>query len=107
MWETKALHVPLSKVGKNIEGCGLPHLAKNERDMGHPTILGRDKAKALLVRCFLPSPTTSPRFLEEKRKSTRSSLLVPRRQHGLKKGCFGFFVHYRGVHIAEAGFAQH
>jgi hypothetical protein len=43
MWETTALHVPLSKVEKKVKVRGLPHLAKNERDMGHPTILGRDK----------------------------------------------------------------
>jgi hypothetical protein len=32
MWETTALHVPLSRVGKNVKVRGLPHLAKNERD---------------------------------------------------------------------------
>jgi hypothetical protein len=45
MWETTTLHVPLSEIGKNVKVRGLPHLAKNERDMGHPTILGRDKKK--------------------------------------------------------------
>jgi hypothetical protein len=43
MWETTALDVPLSKVGKNVKVRGLPHLAKNERDMGHPMILGRER----------------------------------------------------------------
>jgi hypothetical protein len=43
MWDTTALHVILSKVGKRVKVRGIPHLAKNERDMGHPTILGRDK----------------------------------------------------------------
>jgi hypothetical protein len=43
MWETTALHLPLSKVRKNVKVRGLPHLAKNERDMGHPTIPGREK----------------------------------------------------------------
>jgi hypothetical protein len=43
MWETSALHVPLSKGQKNVKVRGLPHLAKNKRDMGHPTILGREK----------------------------------------------------------------
>ncbi len=47
MWETTALHVPLSKVGKNVQVRGLPHLAKNERDMGHPTILGREKENVM------------------------------------------------------------
>src|ERR1700722_10374058 len=28
---------------KHVERCGIPYLAKNERDMGHPTLLGRDK----------------------------------------------------------------
>jgi hypothetical protein len=32
MWDTTALHVPLSKVGKKVEVRGIPHLAKNERD---------------------------------------------------------------------------
>jgi hypothetical protein len=43
MWETTALHVPLSKVRKNVKVRCLPHLAKNERDMGHPTIPGRER----------------------------------------------------------------
>ena len=43
MWETTALHVPLSKVGKKVEVRDIPHLAKNERDMGHPTLCGREK----------------------------------------------------------------
>jgi hypothetical protein len=41
-----AIHVPLSKVGKKVEVRGIPYLAKNERDMGHPTILGREKAES-------------------------------------------------------------
>jgi hypothetical protein len=45
MWETTALHAPLSKVGKNVKVRGLPHLAKNERDMEHPTIFGREREK--------------------------------------------------------------
>jgi hypothetical protein len=32
MWDTTALHVPLSTVGKKVEVRGIPHLAKNERD---------------------------------------------------------------------------
>ena len=45
MWDTKALHAHLWKVQKEVEVRGLPYLAKNERDMGHPTILGREKKK--------------------------------------------------------------
>ena len=26
--------------GLRLEGCGIPHLAKNERDMGHPCFRG-------------------------------------------------------------------
>jgi hypothetical protein len=43
MWETAALHVLLSMVGKKVKVRGLPHLAKNERDMGHPMLCGREK----------------------------------------------------------------
>jgi hypothetical protein len=45
MWETTALHVPFSKIRKKVKVRGLPHLAKNERDMGHPTLCGRDKER--------------------------------------------------------------
>jgi hypothetical protein len=48
MWETTAVHVPLSEVGKESKVRGIPHLAKNERDMGHPTILGREREKHTL-----------------------------------------------------------
>jgi hypothetical protein len=34
--------VLLLKARKRVKVRGLPHLAKNERDMGHPTIPGRD-----------------------------------------------------------------
>jgi hypothetical protein len=35
--------MPLSQVEKKVEVLGLPHLAKNERDMGHPTLCGRER----------------------------------------------------------------
>jgi hypothetical protein len=35
--------VPLSRGREKVEVRGIPHLAKNERDMGHPTIRGRVK----------------------------------------------------------------
>jgi hypothetical protein len=44
MWDTTALHVGLSEVGKKVKVRGLPHLAKNERDMGHPKIRGKGKS---------------------------------------------------------------
>jgi hypothetical protein len=31
------------KVEKKVQVRGIPHLAKNERDMGHPTLCGREK----------------------------------------------------------------
>jgi hypothetical protein len=43
MWETKDIHVPLSEGQEKVKVRGLPHLAKNERDVGHPTIPGREK----------------------------------------------------------------
>jgi hypothetical protein len=46
MWETTNLD-PFSDLGKMHVACGgLPHLAKNERDMGHPTLCGREKDRA-------------------------------------------------------------
>src|ERR1700679_2876768 len=43
MWDTTAadLH-SLALQGLPIEVRGAPHLAKNERDMGHPMIRGRE-----------------------------------------------------------------
>jgi hypothetical protein len=55
MWDTTALHVPLSKVGKKVEGLGIPHLAKKERDMGHPTLCGREKDRVARIRGSLTS----------------------------------------------------
>jgi hypothetical protein len=53
MWETTALHVLLLKVGKKVKVRGLPHLAKNERDMGHPTLCGREKDRMGSSSAFL------------------------------------------------------
>jgi hypothetical protein len=44
MWDATALHGLCLKVEKKVKVRGLPHLAKNERDMGHPTIRGKEKA---------------------------------------------------------------
>ena len=58
MWETTNLDVFADLRKRHMECSGLPHLAKNERDMGHPTILGREKEKTgrkwreLLWICF-------------------------------------------------------
>jgi hypothetical protein len=40
-WGTRRLPSSLfGPTGRDVESRGIPHLAKNERDMGHPTILG-------------------------------------------------------------------
>jgi hypothetical protein len=41
MWDTTALNRQLSKVRKKVEVRGIPHLAKNERDVGHPSAAAR------------------------------------------------------------------
>jgi hypothetical protein len=43
MWDTAALDVLLFEGWKKVKVRGIPHLAKNERDMGHPTLCGREK----------------------------------------------------------------
>jgi hypothetical protein len=43
MWETTNLNLFFDLPKMRVERFGIPHLAKNERDMGHPTILGREK----------------------------------------------------------------
>jgi hypothetical protein len=41
LWETTAADLHSSAPeGRPIEVRGIPHLAKNERDMGHPSIRG-------------------------------------------------------------------
>jgi len=44
-----------SKVGKKVEVRGIPHLAKNERDMGHPTLCGRVKDRMAILGYFQTS----------------------------------------------------
>jgi hypothetical protein len=44
MWDTTAADLDFSAFRElPIEIRGIPHLAKNERDMGHPMIRGRDR----------------------------------------------------------------
>jgi hypothetical protein len=43
MWDTTNLNVFPAFGNKHVERSGIPHLAKNERDMGHPTLCGREK----------------------------------------------------------------
>jgi hypothetical protein len=37
-----------------VECCGIPHLAKNERDVGHPALVVRDKVKQKAMVGGLP-----------------------------------------------------
>jgi hypothetical protein len=43
MWDTTNLDLFPAFEKKHVKRCGIPHLAKNERDMGHPTLCGREK----------------------------------------------------------------
>jgi hypothetical protein len=43
MWDTTNLNLFSDLRQRHVERCGIPHLAKNERDMGHPTLCGRRK----------------------------------------------------------------
>jgi hypothetical protein len=43
MWDATNFNLFSGLRKRQVECCGIPHLAKNERDMGHPTILGRRK----------------------------------------------------------------
>jgi hypothetical protein len=44
MWDTTAADLHSSALQElPIEVRGIPHLAKNERDMGHPLIRGQDR----------------------------------------------------------------
>ena len=45
MWDTTAVNRRLvGSTDENIEFRGIPHLAKNERDMGHPRFVAGTKA---------------------------------------------------------------
>jgi hypothetical protein len=49
-WGTRPVSDSLmtGPTAKNIEVCGIPHLAKNERDVGHPGLGGRDRFRSSL-----------------------------------------------------------
>jgi hypothetical protein len=58
MWDTADLDLHFSTLqGLPIDSRGIPHLAKNERDMGHPLIRGRDGnwTGRFSLRLFSPS----------------------------------------------------
>jgi hypothetical protein len=57
MWDTTNLNLFPAFGKTHVERCGIPHLAKNERDMGHPTIPGRDKVErqSRAAHSFVPS----------------------------------------------------
>jgi hypothetical protein len=41
--EPDVTDLDLDYADKNVQIFGIPHLAKNDRDMGHPPIRGRDR----------------------------------------------------------------
>jgi hypothetical protein len=51
-WGERGAPVQSGEARSRLEGetCGIPHLAKNERDMGHPAIAEGIEAKRLFVR---------------------------------------------------------
>jgi hypothetical protein len=61
-WDTTALHRPVfCPAGKEHEGSRIPHLAKNERDMGHPLVCGtRTKNTWILFLLRKPHTLVSP-----------------------------------------------
>jgi hypothetical protein len=62
MWDTTASDLHCSALQElPIEVRGIPHLAKNERDMGHPMIRGRDRNRTgrFSRRLFRLSPSTA------------------------------------------------
>jgi hypothetical protein len=46
MWETTNLNVFPDLRKKHVEICGIPHLAKNERDMGYPQVPWKGQIQA-------------------------------------------------------------
>jgi hypothetical protein len=42
------------------EACGIPHLAKNERDVGHPAVVAGMEPKRALAGNTLPGSTALP-----------------------------------------------
>jgi tetratricopeptide (TPR) repeat protein len=55
MWETTNLNLFSDLRKRHVERCGIPHLAKNKRDMGHPTLCGREKTE-WATRRFVAEP---------------------------------------------------
>jgi hypothetical protein len=45
MWDTTDVNRQVRRLNRESEGnrSGIPHRAKNERDVGHPSIRGRDR----------------------------------------------------------------
>jgi hypothetical protein len=39
MWDTTNLNLFSNLRKRHVDRCGIPHLAKNERDMEHPTVV--------------------------------------------------------------------
>src|SRR5579863_337154 len=84
MWDTADLNVFPRRALKSfrVQHCGIPHLAKNERDVGHPGSVfrtgGIPRTSTLVCRIYR-NPKSQPRT---DRLSTPSWLLSHRRTRG-------------------------
>ncbi len=61
MWDSTELHLQFYR--PNVESRGIPHLAKNERDMGHPAfVTGRSlRFDAYSARSVIEGSTCAAR----------------------------------------------
>ncbi len=99
MWDTTALQQPVFRsTGKEHKGSRIPHLAKNERDMGHPLVCGtrtkNTRTRNRLNRRAAPAWDRSKRHaLREAKRRARPPLRLtgsyssacPCRWFGLRK----------------------
>src|ERR1700689_2607132 len=64
IWDSTELYRPLSTVQElQWKICGIPHLAKNEREMGHPSLVGRTEFIKAMVG-LRPSFSAQVRWCE-------------------------------------------
>jgi hypothetical protein len=53
MWDANALNLKLSRRDRQwkVKTSGIPNLAKNQRDMGHPNGRGQEESPGDRIRC--------------------------------------------------------
>ena len=60
MWDSRTLMVGARRMHDfQVWRCGIPYLAKNERDMGHPGFIGKYKSSVEALCYFLKLRTTT------------------------------------------------